>query len=343
MPLSIKFKGNHLIMSFQRVSPGRAIEFILARGNLPILFWLKKDILDVPVDREFKNLCKYGMRVRILESQREDGSWFRKISDARSHRERVDLLIETLRNLNRLYDYGCSLEEERVQKSIQFLFRCQTKEGDFRGVHLNEYTPTFHALTLEILCRFGLDRDRRIQKGFRWIFKHRQNDGGWAIPYRTVTKRQLKHHYYSKNKGKDDPVKPDRSKPFSHFVTGMVLRALAESSTWRKSKETWKTGELLLSRFFKDDKYEDRHQSFFWEEMSYPFWTTNILSSLDSLSKIGFKPDNEKIAQAIDWLMKKQNALGFWESGQEKAVLEDHLWMTFSVLRILKRFGLLEL
>ena len=29
----------------------KAIEFLLARGNLPILYWLKMDILVVPVDR----------------------------------------------------------------------------------------------------------------------------------------------------------------------------------------------------------------------------------------------------------------------------------------------------
>ena len=43
----------------------KAIEFLLARGNLPILYWLKKDILEVPVDREYKNLKKYATRIRI--------------------------------------------------------------------------------------------------------------------------------------------------------------------------------------------------------------------------------------------------------------------------------------
>ena len=41
-----------------RTRTNKAIEFLLARGNLPILYWLKKDILEVPVDREFKNLKK---------------------------------------------------------------------------------------------------------------------------------------------------------------------------------------------------------------------------------------------------------------------------------------------
>ncbi|MGB8953510.1 MAG: prenyltransferase/squalene oxidase repeat-containing protein, partial [Candidatus Aminicenantales bacterium] len=287
-------------MPLAKICPGKAIEFILARGNLPILFWLKNDILNVPVDRERKNLCKYGSRIRILESQRSDGSWLRRKSGHGIHGEKTDLLIETLKNLHKLYDYGCSRKEERVQRSIDFLYSFQMKEGDFRGVHLTEYTPTLHALALEILCQFGLDEDQRMQNGFRWLLTHRQRDGGWAIPYRTLSKRQLKSHWQSTNRKRTRPIKPDKSKPFSHFVTGVVLRALAESPTWKESKETRKAGELLLSRFFKGDKYEDRQPPFFWEEISYPFWTTNILSSLDALSKIGFQADNEKIAQALE-------------------------------------------
>jgi hypothetical protein len=123
----------------------------------------------------------------------------------------------------------------------------------------------------------------------------------------------------------------------------MVLRALASSATWRHKKETIKAGELLLQRFFKPDKYEDRKTSEFWEELTYPFWATDILSSLDSLSKIGFSPEDEKITMALNWLLKRQTSQGYWESGVKKAALEDHLWITLVVLRILKNFKLLEL
>jgi len=164
-----------------------------------------------------------------------------------------------------------------------------------------------------------------------------------VIPYRTIDKEELRKRYNFEAQLKLSPVKPDKSKPFSHLVTGMVLRALAESPTWKKSKEAHEAGELLLSRFFKADKYDDRRESIFWEEMTYHFWATDILSCLDSLSKIGFSAENRKVQQSLEWLLKMRNSKGYWESNYRKAALEDHLWVTFAVLRVFKRFNLLEL
>lgn len=321
----------------------KAIEFLLARGNLPILYWLKKDILEVPTEREYRNLQKFAARIRILKAQRSDGSWSRRRYEGHPLWEKSYYIVETLRNALRLYNYGCNIKDEGIKKAIRFLFSTQSAEGDFRGAYLNEYAPTYNALTLEILCLYGLDKDKRVQKGFRWIIRNKQNDGGWVIPYRTIDKKELKSRYNFEAQLKLKPVKPDKTQPFSHLVTGMVLRAFAASPTWRKSKEAWKAGELLLTRFFKADKYEDRRFSSFWEEITYPFWATDILSSLDSLAGIGFDVKNEKIRQGLRWLQRRQKKNGYWEAGISKSSLEDYLWVTLSVLRVLKRFGLFEL
>lgn len=325
------------------VKTNKAIEFLLARGNLPILYWLKKDILEVPIEREQKNLQKYAARIRILEDQRANGGWCRKRHEGHPRWEKTYYIVETLRNAFRLYDYGCSMELKEIQCVTDFLFSTQSKEGDFRGAYLNEYSPTYHALTLEILCLFGLDKDEKTQKAFRWLMRHRQDGGGWVIPYRTIDKRELKKRYNFEAQLKLKPVKPDKSKPFSHLVTGMVLRALAASPHWRKSKVAQEAGKLLVSRFFKADKYEDRQLLVFWEEITYPFWATDILSSLDSLAKIGMPHDNPKIQHALDWLLQRQTSQGFWKAGFKKSTIEDHLWVTLSVLRVLKNFGLMEI
>jgi len=321
----------------------KAIEFLLARGNLPILYWLKKDILEVPVDREFKNLKKYADRIRILASQRANGGWCKKRYDGPLCWEKNHYIVPTLRNAFKLYDYGCQPEMDEVQKIIEFLFSTQTKEGDFRGAYLNEYAPTYHALTLEVLCLFGMEKNRKCQKAFRWLLNNHQDDGGWVIPYRTIAKSKLKKRYNFEAQVNLQPVQSDKSKPFSHLVTGMVLRTLAFSPTRRKSKLAKDTGELIMQRFFCADKYEDRHEASFWEEIIYPFWATDILSSLDSLAKIGFDRTNKKIQLALNWLINKQEKRGYWKAGFKKATLEHHLWVTLSVLRVLKKFDLLEL
>jgi hypothetical protein len=321
----------------------KAIEFLLARGNLPILYWLKKDILEVPVDREHKNLQKFAARIRILESQRSNGGWTKKRYEKHPHFEKTYYIVDTLRNSFKLHNYGCTMEDEGVKKAVQFLLSTQTEDGDFRGAYLNEYAPTYHSLTIEILCLFGLEKDQKVEKGFQWLLNNRQKDGGWVIPYRTIDKEELKKRYNYEAQMKLKPVKADPGKPFSHLVTGMALRAFAASNKWRACDAAHRTGELIISRFFKPDAYEDRQQAYFWKELTFPFWATDTLSSLDALSKVGFTVENKGIQQALHWLLRKQNRNGYWESGFKKSMLEDHLWVTLSVLKVLKRFGLTEL
>jgi len=241
-----------------------------------------------------------------------------------------------------LYDYGCSLKEEGIQRALDFLFSLQSKEGDFRGTVLNIYTPTFHALTLEMLCLYGLDKDRRVQKGFRWILANRQNDGGWALYHPRPSQAAARTAVSVVPNPRSQPFKPRKSQPFSHHVTGMVLRAFAASPTWRDSKEAWQAGEKLLSCFFCDETYEDRTYPSDWENLCYPFWNTDILGSLDSLAKVGFNAEHETIQKGLDWLRKRQNAQGYWECGNRKGTQDDNLWVTLAVLRVLKRFGLLR-
>lgn len=324
-----------------KANTNKAIEFLLARGNLPILYWLKKDILEVPVDRERKNLQKFAKRIRILEMQKSNGGWCNKKFNAHPRWENTYYIVDTLRNLFLLYNYGCEWDNEEIQKAVKFLQSTQTGEGDFRGAYLNEYAPTYHALTLEILALLGVD-DEKTKKGFQWIIKTRQDDGGWVIPYRTIDKEQLKNRYNVQAQLKLSPVKPNRSHPFSHLVTGMVLRALVESQHWKKSKEARKAGELLMDRFFKEDKYEDRRHAHYWKEITYPFWATDILSSLDSLSKLGFDIENKQIQLSLRWLINRQTPQGYWPSGLKKSALEEHLWITLAVLKVLKNFKLLK-
>jgi hypothetical protein len=325
-----------------KLNTSKSVEFLLARGSLPVLYWLKKDILEVPVDRESKNLRKFAVRARILETQKPDGSWWDKRSDTPVQWERTLYRVDTLRNLYRLYDYGCTLREEGIQKALNFLFSLQSREGDFRGTVLNEHTPTFHALTLEILCLYGLDKDRRVQKGFRWLLENRQKDGGWAIFSRPQSKDNPRDNASSRWNPRGVPFKPGKSQSFSHHVTGMILRALAESPTWRKSKEARKAGEMVLGCFFCDEVYGDRTFPSDWENIVYPFWNTDLLGSLDSLSKIGFSPENGNIQKGLDWLARRQNSHGYWECVHKKAGFEDHLWVTLAILRVFRRFGLLK-
>jgi hypothetical protein len=132
---------------------------------------------------------------------------------------------------------------------------------------------------------------------------------------------------------------PDSSKPFSHLVTGVVLRAFAAHEKYRRSTDARVAGKLLASRFFKKDLYPDRQAADFWVKFSYPFWFTDLLSSLDSLSLIGFKRDDPHIRKVLEWFTSKQGRNGAWKLSLLRTKDKDlTLWVSLAICRIFKRF-----
>lgn len=308
---------------------GRAVEFLLAHGTLPVLFWLKKDILSVPAERERRNLEKYAERVRLLESQNADGGWRLKKAPSAGASMAGSRLLATVRNGFKLYDYGCDLRDEAVGEAAAFILSHQSRDGAFSETGSQLLSLDGQALCLDLLCRLGLDDDTRVQKGYRRLVKAQRSDGGWS----------------DAEAGAPGPAarrgarRVPRSSP---RVTGVVLGALAESSRWKKSPEAHRAGEWMLDRFFLKKTPTEPDDAFRWSDISYPFWTTNILGCVDALSRMGFRPENRRLRLSLEWLLRRQQPAGHWESKPDKASPEDHLWVTLSVLRVLKRFGLVS-
>ncbi len=159
---------------------------------------------------------------------------------------------------------------------------------------------------MELLVKAGYANDSRVEKGLQWLISIRQQDGGWAFPLRTMGHKLGPETFHAAT------IQPDRSKPFSHLVTGMVLRAFAAHPDYRRPRAAREAGNLLASRFFKPDKYPDRQAQGFWTSFSYPFWFTDLLSALDSLSLIGLGTSIPRIKEALDWFVARQRRNGLW-------------------------------
>ena len=134
-------------------------------------------------------------------------------------------------------------------------------------------------------------------------------------------------------------LQPDRSKPYSHLVTGVVLRAYAAHGVHQNSTEAREAGNLLLSSFFKKDNYPDRGNPEFWLKFTYPFWFTDLISATDSLSRLGFSKDEPQVERAIEWFIDNQLASGCWQlrilkNGRE---FPTGLWLDLSICRVLQR------
>ena len=77
----------------------------------------------------------------------------------------------------------------------------------------------------------------------------------------------------------------------------------------------------------------------YWYKFSFPFWFTDLLTSLDTLSKMRFSPEEDNIKEAIGWLIKNQGSDGAWKlkllrSGDKNL----YLWISLAICRVLKRF-----
>jgi hypothetical protein len=97
-------------------------------------------------------------------------------------------------------------------------------------------------------------------------------------------------------------------------------------------------GALLAFRFFRRDVYSGRGAADFWTKFSFPFWFTDLLSSLDSLSRLGFDREDAAVSRALDWFVAQQRPSGLWELKMLKTADKELAhWLSLAICRVIKR------
>jgi hypothetical protein len=316
------------------------LPLLLASNNEALQYMVRRDLLDEQVGST-GCVSELPMVRRILRHQREDGSW---IAPGEHKHSAINVcLVETWRQFRFLVEqYGLTREYPQVRKAADYLFSCQTLVGDFRGMLANQYATYYTGAIMAVLIEAGYVDDSRIEKSFQWLLSMRQDDGGWSIPL--ITHKFDRATLYRLTSECADPVEPDRSKPFSHNWTGMVLRAFAVHPGHRYSDAAMVAAALLKSRFFESDSYRSYQAASYWVRFDYPFWWNSLVSALDSLSLMGLTNEDVQIRKALAWLAEHQEESGLWKVSYAKTqerestkVLEMRLWVTLSICRILKR------
>jgi hypothetical protein len=227
----------------------------LASENKALQYFTRHDLLGEQIGSP-NCLWQLPEAQRILKKQLSDGSWPR--TGEKKHPAINYRLIETWRQFRVLVEqYGFTREHPQAQKAAEFLFSCQTHDGDIRGFLANQYATYYTGAIMALLIQAGYAEDPRIEKGFQWLLAMRQDDHGWTIPILThkldrVTQYRLTSEFA-------EPLEPDRSKPFSHNWTGMVLRAFAVHPNYRNSEAASVAAHLQKSRFFQPDCYTSYH------------------------------------------------------------------------------------
>jgi len=318
------------------------IPMLLSSENEAIQYLTKRDLLEEEVG-SVKQLWVLPEAQRILKKQQVDGSWSRP--GAQKHTAINYSLIETWRQFRFLVEkYEFTRENPQAEKAAEYLFTCQTVDGDIRGMLANQYATYYTGAIMSLLIKAGYTNDSRIEKGFDWLLSIRQDDRGWTVPLITHTFDRATQYRLTSECAK--PIEPDLSKPFSHNWTGMVLRAFAVHEKYQKSEAARVAANLLKSRFFKKDFYSSYQNASYWVRFEYPFWWNNLVAALDSISLIGVSQDDEQIYQALKWLVDHQEENGLWKVTYAKAegketekIREKRLWVTLAICRVFIRLA----
>jgi hypothetical protein len=313
---------------------------LLAAGDEALRYFTRRDLLGEEPG-PIRRLWQLPGALKLLKKQLPDGSWPRPAGA--KHPAINYHLIETWRQFRFLVEqYGFTREHPAARAAAEFLFTCQTDEGDIRGILANQYVTYYTGAIMALLIQSGYADDPRIEKGFRWLLAMRQNDGGWTIPI--LTHKLDRATQYRLTSEHAEPLQPDRARPFSHNWTGMVLRAFAAHPVYRRSEAAWTAANLLKTRFFQPDAYSSYRDPGYWVRFEYPFWWNNLVAALDSLSLIGLSIDDPDLRRAVDWLVDHQLASGLWRVTYAKADEKDspktramQLWVTLAICRVLKR------
>jgi hypothetical protein len=317
-----------------RVDP---VPLLLGCENPAIAYFTRRDLLGERVG-SVSPLWATPAAARILRAQNADGSWTYPGGRERIRSRQNYDQLETFRQVGVLVEkHGFTREHPALARAARHLFSCQASEGDFRGIYGRQYATTYTGAILELLVKAGYGDDRRVERAFRWLLAVRQDDGGWAIPFRT---RRIPFARFLDVRRYPEPVPPDRTQPSSHLVTGMVLRAFAAHAARRRAPEARAAAELLADRLYRRDRYGDRADPSYWDRVSFPFWFTDAVSALDSLSQLGIAADVRPVRAALDHVRALQRTDGTFAfrllKGKDP---ELPLWICLAVCRTLRRIA----
>jgi Squalene-hopene cyclase C-terminal domain/Prenyltransferase and squalene oxidase repeat len=316
---------------------------LLSSSDEALVYFVRRDLLGEdpgPVER----LWSLPGAQKLLKKQLPDGSWPR--AGELKHPAINYRLVETWRNLRYLVEvYGCTRVHPQTQAAAEYIFSCQTEDGDIRGILANQYATYYTGAILALLVQAGYQGDPRVEKGLQWLLAMRQDDGGWSIPL--ITYKLDRATQYRLTTQFVEPLQPDRSKPFVHYATGMILRAFAVHPLYRTSEAARAAANLLKSRFFQPDSTSSLQDATYWVRFEYPFWWNNLVAALDSLSRMDYSAGDGQIQSALHWLVEHQEASGLWrisyihpEEGEKSTAKVQAMkrWVTLAICRLLSRF-----
>jgi len=334
-----------LTQKWQRPLKFDVTSTLLSSNNKAVIYFTERDLLDKKVPPLMQAVWDLPEVTRVFRKQQVDGSWKHSGKKSLIFPKYHYSLVETWKAYHLLVErYQVSKEHESARKAAEFLFTCQTDQGDIRGMIGNQYATYYTGAILAALIKTGYADDPRVERGMQWLLNMRQSDGGWTIPL--LTHKLDKQTWLDMTSKYAEPLEPDRLKPFSHNWTDMVLRAFAVHPKYCCCKEAKAAADLLKSSFFEQDYYTSYKDSGYW--VRFYFWWPNLVTALELLPLMGYSKDDPDVCRGLNWLIENQAKDGLWNLSYVKGakesssvkVEENRLWLSLRIARVFKRFFL---
>lgn len=307
--------------------------------------FVRRDLVDER-DAPPPDLARLPEPSRLLGRQQPDGAW-RPPASQQARKPAVDCrLIETWKHLRILIGkYGLDRTHPGIGLAAEHVLSCQAREGDIRGMLAGQQAMYYTGALLGLLIRAGYAEDARVLAGMEWLLAMRQDDGGWVgTPFQTVPLSGADIAELT-TRSTEPFADHDRTRPFSHNWTGMVLRAFAAHPRYRRCEAAQRAAELLASRFFQPDAYRSYGHADNWLRFQYPYWWNHLLAALDVVVEIGLGMEDANVARAVAWFADNQEPSGLWRASYstihrrpdpERTVAEAR-WISYAIARVLKR------
>jgi hypothetical protein len=246
--------------------------------------------------------------------------------------------------LSFIADLGLRKDDPLVDEIIEKILSHQSDEGPFQlpmkisksyggsGEERWAWALCDAPLIVYSLAKFGLENDERLQKAVRYLFGF-VRENGWPCAV-------------SKELGKFRG--PGRKADPCPFGTLAMVKMLAQFYDLKDSKEAHIGAECLLDLW---ERSREVHPYMFYmgtdfRKIKAPFVWYDILHVSDVLSQYPWLNDDPRFKEMVDLVKSKTADEGKfipesiwmawkgWDFGQKK---EPSRWLTFLVLRILKR------
>ena len=310
---------------------------LLHQGEEALVYFANRDLLGVEVP-PIEFLWELPEVAELLRLQRADGTW--KYAGAPRADWENYTLIETYRSIGFLVQmYGLTREHSALAKAAEYIFSCQSPEGDIRGILGNQTMPYYHGVFMERLIQAGYGDDPRVRRGLDWLLEVTQEDGGWLVPTQLIPWKARTDAYWA-----GPTLATDPSKPSAHMAAGMAIRGLAIHPDYNRRPQVIRAGEFLAGRLFKPDAYGDRKAVEYWFKFQYPSWWTSLVTVLDNLARLGFTAQDARVRRGLEWFVEHQEEDGLWFIGYgsgRKAKLA-RAWVGLSICRVLDLYELDE-